>query len=171
MSSTEVHATSGDAAAGNVDMHLEAQGGARRWEQISRFRASASITGAIWSLKGKPGLLGSVLLEGETRDQRLKMTPFRGPASTPPGSRTGRRSRPPRVCWWPSASIRRRRSPGSPGSRPRTTSRSPTSPARPTGTTSPPRSSWPVRTSSVRRPSPGMRTDRCGAACWSPTRT
>jgi len=109
---------------------IEGHGGARHRKQISRFRASASITGAIWSLKGKPGLLGNVLLEGETRDQRLKITRSRGPASTPPGSRTGRRSRPPRVCWWPSASIRRRRPPGSPRSRPRTTSGSPTAAAR-----------------------------------------
>jgi hypothetical protein len=36
---------------------VEAHGGSRRWEQISWFRAEASITGAIWALKGKPGLL------------------------------------------------------------------------------------------------------------------
>jgi hypothetical protein len=42
----------------------------RRWEQISRFRVAASITGAIWTLKGQPGLLDGVVLDGETRDQR-----------------------------------------------------------------------------------------------------
>jgi hypothetical protein len=45
-----------------LKLAIEGHGGARRWEQISRFRASASITGAIWSLKGKPGLLDSVAL-------------------------------------------------------------------------------------------------------------
>jgi hypothetical protein len=32
----------------------DAHGGTRRWEEISRFRAATSITGAIWALKGKP---------------------------------------------------------------------------------------------------------------------
>ena len=50
-----------------------------RWEEISRFRAAASITGAVWAMKGKPGLLHDVVLEGETRDQRLKITPFPWP--------------------------------------------------------------------------------------------
>jgi hypothetical protein len=57
----------------------EGHGGARRWEQISRFRASASITGAIWSLTGKPGLVGNVLLEGGIRDQRPMIAPFPRP--------------------------------------------------------------------------------------------
>src|ERR1039457_987471 len=48
----------------------DGHGGMRRWEQISRFRAAASIAGAIWALKGKPGLLEDVVLDGETRDQR-----------------------------------------------------------------------------------------------------
>lgn len=58
---------------------VEAHGGLPRWEQISRFRAAASITGAIWAQKGQPGLLEDVVLEGETRDQRLKITPFPWP--------------------------------------------------------------------------------------------
>ena len=58
---------------------VDAHGGARRWEQISRFRAEASITGALWAEKGKPGVLSDVALEGETRDQRLKITPLPWP--------------------------------------------------------------------------------------------
>ena len=58
---------------------VEAHGGSRRWEEKSWFSATASITGAIWELKGKPGLLADVVLEGETRDQRLKITPFPWP--------------------------------------------------------------------------------------------
>jgi hypothetical protein len=58
---------------------VEAHGGQRRWEEVTRFRAAVSITGAIWALKGKPGLLHEVVLEGETRDQRLKITPFPWP--------------------------------------------------------------------------------------------
>jgi hypothetical protein len=62
-----------------LKLAVKSHGGLQRWEQISRFRAAVSITGAIWELKGKPGLLGNVVLEGETRDQRLKITPFPQP--------------------------------------------------------------------------------------------
>jgi hypothetical protein len=62
-----------------VELAVEAHGGAQRWEQLSRFRAAGSITGAIWSLKGKAGLMDDVVLEGETRDQRLQITPFPRP--------------------------------------------------------------------------------------------
>jgi hypothetical protein len=55
---------------------IDAHGGMKRWDRISRFRAAMSITGAIWDLKGKPGLLTDVVLEGETRDQRIRITPF-----------------------------------------------------------------------------------------------
>jgi hypothetical protein len=40
-----------------LKLAIEGHGGMRRRERISRFRAAASITGAIWALKGKPGLL------------------------------------------------------------------------------------------------------------------
>ena len=36
----------------------------------------------IWALKGKPGLLDDVLLDGETRSQRLRITPFPGPGTS-----------------------------------------------------------------------------------------
>ncbi|MGH3302439.1 MAG: hypothetical protein ACRDOK_12290 [Streptosporangiaceae bacterium] len=62
-----------------LKLAIDGHGGMRRWEQISRFRAAASITGAIWDFKGRPGLLEHVALEGETRDQRLKITPFPRP--------------------------------------------------------------------------------------------
>ena len=59
-----------------LKLAIEGHGGMPRWNQISRFRVVASITGAIWALKGMPGLLDGVVLEGETRDQRLTITPF-----------------------------------------------------------------------------------------------
>jgi hypothetical protein len=62
-----------------LKLAIEGHGGLRRWEQLSRFRLAASITGAIWPLKGKPGPPGAVLLEGETREQRLTVTPFPEP--------------------------------------------------------------------------------------------
>jgi hypothetical protein len=62
-----------------LELAVEGHGGLRRWEQIARFRARVSITGAIWTLKGRPGLLDDVVLEGETGDQRVIMTPFPRP--------------------------------------------------------------------------------------------
>ena len=59
-----------------LDRVVRAHGGIERWERVSRFRADVSITGAIWALKGKPGLLKHVTLDGDTRDQRLTITPF-----------------------------------------------------------------------------------------------
>jgi hypothetical protein len=54
-------------------------GGAQRWEQISPFHAAAWVSGAIWALKGRPGLLESVVLAGDSRDQRLTITPLPWP--------------------------------------------------------------------------------------------
>jgi len=62
-----------------LKLAIEGHGGIRRWEQITRFRAAVSITGAVWALKGKPGLLDGVVLDGETRDQRLIIAPFPQP--------------------------------------------------------------------------------------------
>jgi hypothetical protein len=62
-----------------LELTIEAHGGLHRWAEISRFRMTASITGALWALKGKAGLLTDVVLEGETRDQRLSITPFPWP--------------------------------------------------------------------------------------------
>jgi len=62
-----------------LKLAIEGHGGMPRWKQISRFRVVTSITGAIWALKGMPGMLDGVVLEGETRDQRLTITPFLQP--------------------------------------------------------------------------------------------
>ena len=62
-----------------LKLALEGHGGARCGEQYSRFRASVSIIGAIWSLKGKPGLLDSVALASETCGPRLMMVPVPQP--------------------------------------------------------------------------------------------
>jgi hypothetical protein len=59
-----------------LKLAVEGHGGWPCWRQISRFRAAASITGTIWTLKGKPGLLDGVVLEGRTRTQSLTITPF-----------------------------------------------------------------------------------------------
>jgi hypothetical protein len=59
-----------------LELAVQGHGGLHRWGRISRFRAAVSITGAMWTLRGRPDLLDDVVLEGETRDQRLTMAPF-----------------------------------------------------------------------------------------------
>jgi len=71
-----------------LKLAIEDHGGAERWAQISRFRAAASITGAIWVLKGQPGLLHAMAPEGETLDQRPMITAIPRPGRTRPGNRT-----------------------------------------------------------------------------------
>jgi len=44
-----------------LKLAIDGHGGKHRWDQISRIRAAASISGAIWALKGKPGLLEDVV--------------------------------------------------------------------------------------------------------------
>ena len=62
-----------------VALAIRGHGGIERWEEISHFKAAGSISGAILTMKGKGGQLDDVIIEGEARDQRLKITPFLGP--------------------------------------------------------------------------------------------
>ena len=62
-----------------LDRAVRAHGGAGRWERFSRFRITASVTGAIWAMKGKAGLLDNVVFTGQTRDQQITISPFPGP--------------------------------------------------------------------------------------------
>jgi hypothetical protein len=39
-----------------LKLAIEGHGGMPRWKQIARFAVVASITGAIWALRGMPGL-------------------------------------------------------------------------------------------------------------------
>jgi hypothetical protein len=55
---------------------IDAHGGMRRWDRLTRFSAAASITGTIWDRTERPGLLTDVVLDGDTRRQRLRITPF-----------------------------------------------------------------------------------------------
>ena len=67
---------------GNGDLlclAIAGHGGRRRWAEVSRFRASVSITGGLRALRGRPGLLEDVTLVGLTGQQRVTITPFPGP--------------------------------------------------------------------------------------------
>jgi hypothetical protein len=54
-----------------LDLAVKAHGGLRRWNEIQTIKVAASITGAIWYLKGKPDFLKNVVLTAETRNERV----------------------------------------------------------------------------------------------------
>jgi hypothetical protein len=51
----------------------EAHGGLDRWRQLTTVRANASITGAVWHLKGRPDVLADVAITAELKAERLVM--------------------------------------------------------------------------------------------------
>jgi len=61
---------------GLLKLAIDGHGRPPRWEQISRFRAAASVTGAIWALKGKPGLLYGVVLQARPATSGCPSPPF-----------------------------------------------------------------------------------------------
>jgi hypothetical protein len=91
-----------------LKLAIEGHGGLSRWEQVSRVR----VAGAIWALKGKPGLLDGVVVEGETRAQRLTITPFPRPGRYATWEPYRQTIETPRASWSPSAAIWPGRSPG-----------------------------------------------------------
>jgi hypothetical protein len=56
---------------------VDAHGGLSRWNQLKTVKASLSITGVIWQLKGKPDFLKDVTIEAELHKERLT-THFNG---------------------------------------------------------------------------------------------
>ena len=54
-----------------LDLAVKAHGGLERWNKIKAIKVAASITGAIWYVKGKPDVLKNVVLTAETREERL----------------------------------------------------------------------------------------------------
>jgi hypothetical protein len=50
---------------------IKAHGGMDRWNTVTSVQINASITGAIWSVKGKPDVLKSVVMTADTRSERL----------------------------------------------------------------------------------------------------
>jgi hypothetical protein len=56
---------------------LTAHGGLERWNELNHLRVHASITGATWSLKGKPDVLREVDIQVDTHQERV-ITEFPG---------------------------------------------------------------------------------------------
>ena len=54
-----------------LSMAIKAHGGIDRWNTFSSVEITASITGAIWHVKGRPDVLKSVVMTTDTRSERL----------------------------------------------------------------------------------------------------
>ena len=54
-----------------LDLAVKAHGGLDRWNKVKAIKVAASITGAIWFVKGKGDALKNVVLTANTRDERL----------------------------------------------------------------------------------------------------
>ena len=54
-----------------LELALKAHGGLERWNRIKSIQVAASITGAIWFVKGKGDVLKNVVLTAETQKERL----------------------------------------------------------------------------------------------------
>jgi hypothetical protein len=54
-----------------LDIAVKAHGGLQRWNKVKSIRVAASITGAIWFVKGKGDFLANVVLTADTKTERL----------------------------------------------------------------------------------------------------
>lgn len=56
-----------------LSLAIKAHGGLDRWNKVRSVEATASITGAIWYVKGRPDVLKNVAVSAETGPERLTM--------------------------------------------------------------------------------------------------
>jgi hypothetical protein len=54
-----------------LDLAVKAHGGLDRWNKVNAIKVAASITGAIWYVKGKPDFLKNVVLTAKTHEEHL----------------------------------------------------------------------------------------------------
>src|ERR1700690_994616 len=54
-----------------LDLAVKAHGGLDRWNKVKAIKVAASITGAIWFVKGKGDVLKNVVLTAQTRNERV----------------------------------------------------------------------------------------------------
>jgi hypothetical protein len=54
-----------------LNLAVKAHGGLERWNKVKSIQVAASITGAIWYVKGKGDFLKNVVLTAEIRNERL----------------------------------------------------------------------------------------------------
>jgi hypothetical protein len=54
-----------------LQIAIDAHGGLKRWTQIRTISVSASITGAIWAIKGQADYLNNIVMRVDTQQQRI----------------------------------------------------------------------------------------------------
>jgi hypothetical protein len=54
-----------------LNLAVKAHGGLERWSKVKAIKVAASITGAIWYVKGKPDFLKNVVLTVQTRQEHV----------------------------------------------------------------------------------------------------
>jgi hypothetical protein len=54
-----------------LDLAVKAHGGLQRWDDVKTIKVAASISGAIWSMKGQPDALKNVVVTAETLQERV----------------------------------------------------------------------------------------------------
>jgi len=54
-----------------LQLAVQAHGGLERWGKVSAVRVAASVTGAIWHVKGKPDYLKDIVFEVETKREHM----------------------------------------------------------------------------------------------------
>ena len=56
-----------------LDTAIKAHGGLDRWSKVNAIKTAASLTGAIWFVKGRGDVLKNVEILAETKRERLTM--------------------------------------------------------------------------------------------------
>jgi len=54
-----------------LQLAIEAHGGLKRWSEVRTIIVAASITGAIWGIKGQANYLKDIVMHVDTRQQRI----------------------------------------------------------------------------------------------------
>jgi hypothetical protein len=54
-----------------LQIAIEAHGGLKRWSEVRTIIVSASITGAIWAIKGQPNYLSDIVMRVDTQRQQI----------------------------------------------------------------------------------------------------
>jgi hypothetical protein len=55
---------------------VKAHGGVERWDKIKSVKIAASITEAIWYLKGKPDYLKNVVMTADAKSERALLRDY-----------------------------------------------------------------------------------------------
>jgi hypothetical protein len=64
---------------GLLDTVIEAHGGLKRWNQLDMISVRLAEGGALWALKGQPGVVDDVFVRANLHEERVSHHPFGAP--------------------------------------------------------------------------------------------